>query len=718
MNNQKKKILLVEDDAIIAASESMVLAGEGFDVIRALTGETALELVHGHGESIDLILMDVDLGKGMDGTQAAEEILKHYDIPVLFISSHTEKEIVARTEKITSYGYIVKDSGDVVLLASVRMAFRLHEANRSLREKEATLRENEERFRLVALNSPDHIFYQDLDLRYTWVANPASPLAAAQQSGKTDVDFFGQEEAEKVIAVKRNVIATGVSARVEVNLLREDGSKHLFEGFFEPRRDEHGKIIGLTGYARDISDRKRTEDALRRSEEKFRDIFENAPVGIFQSTIEGKLLSVNATALAMFGYGPGEAALIGGENIAPVLFVFPAEREAIVRAAEESDTYVRAEVTYRRKNGSEFMANLSMRAVRDPSGAVRILEGFVEDITERRRLESIMRESEERLREITDNMMDMVIRVDTDAVFRYVSPSHEKVLGFRPGELLGTSAQELIHPDDREEVVRRLRETLRAGIGKMTFRCRHKSGDYRWLESIGTSVKNDRGEYVGAVIGSRDITERTIAEEQLRDSLKEKEVLLKEVLHRVKNNLNLVASLLNLQADYVEAPKDAELFREARDRIVALARIHENLYRSPNLAHLDFRSYVSDIVRNLSDAYRNDRVTVRVDVATFDIGLDRAIPLGLIINELVTNCLKYAFPAEREGKILVSYTSTATHEGRLSVRDDGAGLPAALDVRTPGTFGLSLVNMLAEQLDGVLEVKREAGTEFILRFAS
>jgi PAS domain S-box-containing protein len=718
MAEQKKKILLVEDDAIIAASESMVLAGEGFEVIRALTGETAIELVRREGESIDLVLMDVDLGKGMDGTQAAREILKHRDIPVLFISSHTEQEIVERTEKITSYGYIVKDSGDVVLLASVRMAFRLHDANRALREKEATLRENEERFRLVALNSPDHIFYQDLDLRYTWVADQVSPLAAAVRDGKTDVDFFGKEEAERVIAIKRNVIATGVSARIEAHLLREDGSRTLFEGFYEPRRDAHGTIIGLTGYARDISERKRTEEALRGSEEKFRDIFENAPLGIFQSTTGGKLLSVNATALTMFGYGPGEASLDDGEVIAPMLFVHPAEREAIIRAAKASDTFVRAEVTYRRKNGSEFMANLSMRAVRDAGGGVRILEGFVEDITERRRLESIMRESEERLREITDNMMDMVIRVDTDAVFRYVSPSHEKVLGFRPGELLGTSAQDLIHPEDREEVVRRLRETLRAGIGNMTFRCRHKNGGYRWLESIGTSVRNEKGEFVGAVIGSRDITERKSAEEQLRDSLKEKEVLVKEVLHRVKNNLNLVASLLNLQADYVVAPKDAELFREARDRIVALARIHENLYRSPNLAHLDFRSYVTDIVRNLSDAYRNERVAVRVDVATFDIGLDRAIPLGLIINELVTNCLKYAFPGERNGKILVSYTSESEREGCLSVRDDGVGLPATLDIRTPGTFGLSLVNMLAEQLDGVLEVKRETGTEFILRFAS
>jgi two-component sensor histidine kinase len=192
-------------------------------------------------------------------------------------------------------------------------------------------------------------------------------------------------------------------------------------------------------------------------------------------------------------------------------------------------------------------------------------------------------------------------------------------------------------------------------------------------------------------------------------------VLVKEVLHRVKNNLNLVASLLNLQSDYVAAPKDAELFREALDRIIALARIHENLYRSRNLAHVDFRSYVADIIRNLSEAYRNDRVTTRLEMVAFDVGVDRAIPLGLIINELVTNCLKYAFPENREGEITVSYRASEECGGELSVKDNGVGLPASLDVASPRTFGLSLVNMLAEQIDGRLEVHREDGTEILLR---
>ncbi|HTY59626.1 MAG TPA: sensor histidine kinase, partial [Bacteroidota bacterium] len=196
----------------------------------------------------------------------------------------------------------------------------------------------------------------------------------------------------------------------------------------------------------------------------------------------------------------------------------------------------------------------------------------------------------------------------------------------------------------------------------------------------------------------------------------EKEILVKEVLHRVKNNLNLVASLLNLQAGYVVAPEDAVLFREARDRIIALARIHENLYGSRNLAHVDFRAYVADIIRNLSEAYRNGRVRTRMEMATIDIGVDRAIPLGLIINELVTNSLKYAFPEGREGEIVVCFRSGEECGDHLSVRDNGIGLPETLDVGKPRTFGLSLVNMLADQIGGKLEVKRGSGTEILVHY--
>ncbi len=842
MEQQRKKILVVEDDAIIATSESMILSGGGFDVISALNGEKAVDLVRSGREQIDLILMDVDLGKGMDGTQAAGEILKDHDIPVVFISSHTEKEIVEKTAKITSYGYVVKETGDAVMLASVRMAFMLYEANRALREKEAALRENEERFRLVALNSPDHIFHQDADLRYTWVANPASPLAIAVREGKTDRDFFGEEEAARIAAIKRRVIEEGVSARTEAYLIDADGSKRLFEGFYEPRRDAAGRIVGLTGYARDISERrkmeemlarserqhrvlvegmneslmqvdnddvilfvndqfcaltgyareellgrrgfdilfdardagrmeennrrrlqgisdayeirlkkksghriwvqisgspvddargnvvgsigvitditerKHAEEALRRSEEKFRGIFENAPLGIFQSTFEGRLLSVNATALKMFGYSAEDRAIMGAMNVAKDLFVDPARRESFLRAAKESETFVTDEVEYRRKNGTEFRAILSMRSVRDAEGKPLMLEGFVEDITERLRLESVMRENEEHLREIADNMMDMVVRVDVGGVFRYVSPSHERVLGFRPAELLGTWAPALMHPDDRDEVVSSLRSIFRAGTGSLRFRARHKSGEYRWLESTGRSVANESGVFVGAVIGSRDITDRQKAEERLVESLKEKEILVKEVLHRVKNNLNLVASLLRLQSGYVVSPEDADLFREARDRITALARIHENLYRSRNLARVDFRSYVSDIVRNLAEAYRNERIRTRLEVAATEVGVDRAIPLGLIVNELVTNCMKYAFPDDRVGEIVVSYAGGEGTGEQLSVRDNGVGIPPALEVGSPQTFGLSLVNLLAEQINGKLEVKSGDGTEFILRF--
>ncbi|HUI64903.1 MAG TPA: histidine kinase dimerization/phosphoacceptor domain -containing protein, partial [Bacteroidota bacterium] len=313
-----------------------------------------------------------------------------------------------------------------------------------------------------------------------------------------------------------------------------------------------------------------------------------------------------------------------------------------------------------------------------------------------------------------DNMMDMVVQVDTEMRFRYVSPSHERVLGYRPEELLGTFAPELMHPDEREDAVRQLRAMLRMGVGSLQFRCRRKQGDYIWLDATGRSFVGEGGTYVGAVIATRDITEKRSAEEGLKNTLKEKEILVREVLHRVKNNLNLVASLLNIQSGYAVDPKDSSLFQEARNRIIAMSRIHEKLYHSASLAELDFRGYVKEVVGGLSDAYGTQNVALHLEVDAFDLDLDKAIPLGLIINELVTNCYKYAFPAGKKGEVVVLIQRLGRGSTLLSVRDNGVGLPEGIDLKNPESLGLSLVVMLAAQIGAQLEVERGNGTGFVV----
>ncbi|MBI5409628.1 MAG: HAMP domain-containing protein [Nitrospirae bacterium] len=218
---------------------------------------------------------------------------------------------------------------------------------------------------------------------------------------------------------------------------------------------------------------------------------------------------------------------------------------------------------------------------------------------------------------------------------------------------------------------------------------------------------------------SRAISER---EEMLTASLEEKEVLLKEIHHRVKNNMQVISSLLSLQSGQVGDKRYAEILNESRNRIRSMALVHEKLYRSPDLASIDFNDYIKSLSSTLLSFYdRHGSISLKTDAADVNLAVDTAIPCGLIITELVSNCLKHAFPDGRSGEVLVSFKKTAENdrgnEYELIIRDNGVGIPEDLDIRKTNSLGLQLVTSLVEhQLQGRLELARSAGTGFCIRF--
>jgi two-component sensor histidine kinase/ABC-type uncharacterized transport system substrate-binding protein len=215
-----------------------------------------------------------------------------------------------------------------------------------------------------------------------------------------------------------------------------------------------------------------------------------------------------------------------------------------------------------------------------------------------------------------------------------------------------------------------------------------------------------------------DITERKQAEEQIRNSLKEKELLLQEVHHRVKNNMTVVHSLLELQSKHIHDERDGEMFRESMNRIKSMAMIHEKLYQAKDLANIDFSAYLKHMINNIFMSYglTYDQVMLKVDVKDVTLGIDAAIPCGLIINELVSNSLKHAFPENMKGEVIVALIENDKNAFELTVRDNGIGIPDSIDVRAADTLGINLVTALVNQLQGTLEMKREQGTEFHIIF--
>jgi two-component sensor histidine kinase len=215
-----------------------------------------------------------------------------------------------------------------------------------------------------------------------------------------------------------------------------------------------------------------------------------------------------------------------------------------------------------------------------------------------------------------------------------------------------------------------------------------------------------------------EIGERRRAEEQIKASLREKEVLLKEIHHRVKNNLQVISSLLYLQSKSIEDEETLEMFKDGWNRIRSMALVHERLYQSRDLARIDFAEYVRNLADYLFRSYGVDSslIKLKINVRDVSVGIDTAVPCGLILNELVSNSLKHAFPRGRAGEIRIELRSGGEGECSLIVSDDGVGLPGDLDFRDTESLGLQLVNTLVDQLEGIIEVDRNGGTAFRITF--
>ncbi|MFQ6041306.1 MAG: histidine kinase dimerization/phosphoacceptor domain -containing protein [Candidatus Poribacteria bacterium] len=223
-------------------------------------------------------------------------------------------------------------------------------------------------------------------------------------------------------------------------------------------------------------------------------------------------------------------------------------------------------------------------------------------------------------------------------------------------------------------------------------------------------------EGIGASIGIALARKQT--EEQIKTSLQEKEVLLKEIHHRVKNNMQVIVSLLNLQRRYIKDEKYGEMFRESQNRIRSMALIHEKLYQSENLTNIDFAEYIRSLASTLFQTYEAyGKIALKMNIEDISLSIDSAIPCGLILNELVSNSLKYAFPEGKEGEIKIILRSADENEIELIVSDNGVGIPEDVDIKNTESLGLQLVATLTEnQLDGEMQLNRTEGTEFRIKF--
>jgi PAS domain S-box-containing protein len=317
---------------------------------------------------------------------------------------------------------------------------------------------------------------------------------------------------------------------------------------------------------------------------------------------------------------------------------------------------------------------------------------------------------------VVETAGDGIITADELGGIESFNAAAERMFGYTHEEIMGESVRSLLSAD-ASDANASFDAQLDESIGlRREASGRRKDGSAFPVElNVGEVNFGERRIFTLIL---HDITERKREEEKLKESLREKEILLKEIHHRVKNNLQIISSLLNLQSGHIRDPRALEVFKEGQGRVRSMALIHEKLYQSDDLARVNFHEYISNLAAYLFRSYEGNSGAVKFNVEAEDVllGVDTAIPCGLIINELVSNSLKHAFPNGGDGSINIRLRPTGTERLTLTVKDDGVGLPPDFDVRNTPSLGLQLVNTLARQLGGEVEVGCGAGAEFKITF--
>lgn len=477
-----------------------------------------------------------------------------------------------------------------------------------------------------------------------------------------------------------------------------------------------GNPYAILGIARDVTDYKKTEEALRESEKKYRKIFESMTDVYYRTDKQGIVTEISPSVFTHAGWDPED--VIG--RLVTDFYRDPLSREVFANTLKETGSVNDYELQLLAKDGRIIEVSTSSHAVFDDIGRFTGLEGILRDITTRKHMEVALRESEEKFRTMVENSLQGIF-IFQDFRILYANEALVHIMGFTLEELLALPKEKimgLVHPEDQNMVWGRMADRL-AGKdvpSRYEIKAIRKDGSILWIEMIvGRIEYKGKPALQGAVI---DITERQRAEEKIKESLEEKEVMLREIHHRVKNNMQIILSLLRIQSRRVMAKGTQEIFRQSQNRIRSMALIHESLYKSDDLARIDFADYISRMTTHLMSIYREElgRIKIIKEVEGIYLDINKAIPCGLIISELLANCLKHAFPGKRDGQVTIRMTCDKKGKYSLIVHDNGIGMPEGMDCRETDTLGLQLVNDLILQIRGSLKLNKTHGTEFIVRF--
>lgn len=471
----------------------------------------------------------------------------------------------------------------------------------------------------------------------------------------------------------------------------------------------------------EINEHKETQRRLQEIQQYTESIIGSSIDMIIATDINNLITQMNPAALNCFGYDKEE---ILGQHIS-LLYSSELDYITIKNYLDKEGTYT-GEISNRRKSGEVFISYISASLIKSLSGSVIGAMGVSRDITEIIEAEKIVQEQNAKIKSIFENSSNMMMwTMDRNYTITSFNKSFADIMQslFQIPVKIGMHIFDALSGDLDDDTKAKITTPFEFAFHGSAHELDGplfgiRSSD-RWFETYLNPIRLESGEIEEISCLAHDITEKKKAENDLLDSLKEKEVLLKEVHHRVKNNLQVISSILNLQSSYVRDEGTLQILRESQNRIKSMSFIHESLYQTKNFSSVNFSEYIYNLSKNLVHSYQvfGDLVELDFQLGDVQLNLDQSIPCGLIVNELVSNALKYAFKDGVKGRIIIELVESGK-QVQLRVEDNGCGLPPGFDPMSTETLGLQLVATLVEQLDGkmLLDSEPQRGTKYLITF--
>lgn len=694
---------------MIALAEKQILTINGYTVSTVVSGEAAVSAVESDA-TIALVLMDIDLGPGIDGTEAAARVLTVRDLPVVFLTSHSEKSMVERVRGITRYGYVLKNSGEFVLLQAIEMAFELFRSR-----TEAIAGEN--LYRSVTNLTGDIIVQHDEAGRWTFLNDTACRFFGKSREellGCNFMEFVHPEDQPGTSSVVNEIVETSDAVRARFNRQKTPKGWRLVEWNSEVVRDAAGNLMGFQATGRDVTEREATIRSLRQHETILRSLSENIPGVVYQ-------FEIAPDDTPSFPFVSEGVADLAGTTAAEVM----EDASRLIRTVHPDDRD-RYEEAVRRSQSTLEPYNIrhrlisrdgTIRWIESHSTPIRLADGTVQwtgvaiDISEQMAMDEELAKRERNLRTVFEQATSGIVLANDDSFVVDCNQTAAKLLGYTQDELRGQHASMIIpqHLLEKQPLQTTI-EWARTAGEPIEFDGAFARKDGTVIEAL-TRIRYLSGLPDGAthIVSFSDITSRLAAERKVRALLEEKEILLGEIHHRVKNDLNMVHAFASLQIQQTSSDETRRALGEMARRISVMGRVYDALHTTGGVGTVALGVLVESIVASLRDTFIPSNIEIALNAAEVDTPKVVAVSVGIVLNELVTNSVKYGFPEGRTGTIEILVEQRSEDELRLVVEDGGVGFdPLVVSAQAYG-YGLTIVEALAEQHAGAMSIANGTG---------